>query len=72
MKNVKKVWQGNRDILGDSPKRYRGPWAEIGKYRPGKEPIRLQDSLPCPLIKKKKKVSAKKTTLTTISTELYV
>ena len=43
----------SRDVLGDSRKRYRGPWAEIGKYRPSKEPIRLQDSLPCPLRKKK-------------------
>ena len=24
----------------------------VGKYPPGKEPIRLQDSLPCPLKKK--------------------
>ena len=39
------------DVLGDSRKRYRGPWAEIGKYRV-KEPIRLQESLPCPLNKK--------------------
>ena len=22
----------SRDVLGDSQKRYRGPWAEIGKY----------------------------------------
>ena len=36
----------------DSRKRYCGPWAEIGKYWPRKEPIRLQDSLPCPLKKK--------------------
>ena len=43
-----------RDVLGDSRKRYRCPWAEIGKYWPGKEPIRLQDSLPCPLKKKKR------------------
>ena len=41
------------DVLGDSQKRYRDPWVEIGKYWPGKEPIRLQDSLPCPLKKKK-------------------
>ena len=41
----------SRDVLDDSLKRYRGPWAEIGKYRPGKEPISLQDSLPCPLKK---------------------
>ena len=40
------------DVLGDSPKRYRCPQAEIGKYGPCKEPIRLQDSLPCPLEKK--------------------
>ena len=51
MKNGNESW----DVLGDSRKRYRGPWAEIGKYWPGKEPIRLQDSLPCPLKKKKKK-----------------
>ena len=49
MKNDNESW----DVLGDSRKRYRCPWAEIGKYRPGKEPIRLQDSLPCPLKKKK-------------------
>ena len=48
MKNGNESW----DVLGDSRKRYRGPWAEIGKYWPGKEPIRLQDSLPCPLKKK--------------------
>ena len=60
MKNVKQEWQGNRDIFDDSPKRYRGPWAEIGKYLPGKEPIRLQDSLPCPLMIKKKKYQQKK------------
>ena len=42
----------DRDVLGDSRKRYRCPWAEIGKYWPGKEPIRLQDSLSCPLKKK--------------------
>ena len=50
MKNGNEIW----DLLGDSRKRYRGPWAEIGKYWPGKEPIRLQDSLPCPLKKKNK------------------
>ena len=47
MKNGKEIW----DVLGDSWKRYHGPWAEIGKYWLGKEPIRLQDSLPCPLKK---------------------
>ena len=47
MKNGNEIW----DVLGDSRKRYRGPWAEIGRYWPGKEPIRLQDSLPCPLKK---------------------
>ena len=47
VKNGNESW----DVLGDSRKRYRGPWAEIGKYWPGKEPIRLQDSLPCPLKK---------------------
>ena len=44
MKNDNESW----DVLGDSRKRYRGPWAEIGKYWPSKEPIRLQDSLPRP------------------------
>ena len=48
MKNGNEIW----DVLGDSRKRYGDPWAEIGKYWPGKEPIRLQDSLPCPLEKK--------------------
>ena len=43
MKNGNESW----DVLGDSRKCYRGPWAEIRKYWPGKEPIRLQDSLPC-------------------------
>ena len=28
MKNGNEIW----DVLGDSRKRYRGPWAEIGKY----------------------------------------
>ena len=28
MKNGNESW----DVLGDSGKRYRGPWAEIGKY----------------------------------------
>ena len=50
MKNGNESW----DVLGDSRKRYRGPWAEIEKYWPGKEPIRLQGSLPCPLKKKLK------------------
>ena len=42
------VKNGNesKDVLDDSRKRYRCPWAEIGKYGPCKEPIRLQDSLP--------------------------
>ena len=53
MKNGNESW----DVLSDSRKRYRGPWAEIGKYWPGKEPIRLQDSLPCPLKKKIKIIS---------------
>ena len=48
MKNGNEIW----DVLDDSRKRYRGPWAEIGKYRPGKEPIRLQGSLRYPLKKK--------------------
>ena len=43
----------SRDVLGDSRKRYRCPWAQIGKYGPRKEPIRLQDSLPRPLKKRK-------------------
>ena len=41
----------SRHVLGDSRKRYRCPWAEVGKYEPRKEPI-LQDSLPWPLRKK--------------------
>ena len=40
----------DEDVVGDSRKRYRCPWAEIGKYRPRKEPFRLQDSLPCPQV----------------------
>ena len=51
VKNGNESW----DVLRDSRKCYRGQWAEIGKYWPSKEPIRLQDSLPCPLKKKKKK-----------------
>ena len=47
MKNGNEIW----DVLGDPRKRYRAPWAEIGKYWPGKEPIRLQDSLPYTLKK---------------------
>ena len=47
MKNDNESW----DVLGDSRKRYRCPWAEIGKYGPRKEPI-LQDSLPWSLRKK--------------------
>ena len=42
-KNGNEGW----DVLGDSQKRF--PWAERGKYGPRKEPIRWQDSLPCPL-----------------------
>ena len=38
-----------KDVLGDSRKRYRGPWAEVGKYGTRKEQIRFQDSLPCPM-----------------------
>ena len=53
MKNSYESW----DVLGDSRKRYSGPWAEIGKYSPGKEPIRLQDLLPCPLKKIKINIS---------------
>ena len=41
----------SRDVHGNSQKRYRCLWAEIGKYRLQKEPIRLRDSLPCPLKK---------------------
>ena len=59
----------SRDVLGDSRKRYRGPWVEIGKYWPCKEPIRLQDSLPSPLRKKKKK---KKLLLTAYKTKCMV
>ena len=44
----------SRDVLGDSRKCFRGPWAEIGKYWPGKEPIRLQDLLPLPFPLKRK------------------
>ena len=51
-RHIYEKWNEIWDVLGDSRKRYRGPWAEIGKYWPGKEPIRLQDSLPCPLKKK--------------------
>ena len=51
VKNGNESW----DVLRDSRKCYRGQWAEIEKYWPGEEPIRLQDSLPCPLKKKKKK-----------------
>ena len=53
-KNEIYLWKiGNKswDVLGDSRKRYHGLWAEVGKYWPGKEPTRLQDSLPCPLKK---------------------
>ena len=48
------VKNGNesKDVLDDSRKRYRCPWAEIGKYGPCKEPIRLQDSLPSEIKKK--------------------
>ena len=48
----------SRDVLGDSRKRYRCSWAEVGKYGPRKEPIRLQDSLPCP--RKKTEISQTK------------
>ena len=41
----------SRDVHGNSQKRYCCLWAKIGKYRLQKEPIRLQDSLPCPLKK---------------------
>ena len=47
MKNGNESW----DALGDSRKRYRSPWAEIGKYWLGNEPIRLQDSSLYPLKK---------------------
>ena len=40
----------DEDVVGDLRKRYRCPWAEIGKYGPRKELIRLQDSLPCPQV----------------------
>ena len=42
----------SRHVLGDLRKRYRCPWAEIGKYWPDKEPIRSQNSLQYPLKKK--------------------
>ena len=51
---VMKNGNEGRDVLGDSQKRYRCPWAEKGKYRPRYEPIRLHDSLPGPLRKKNK------------------
>ena len=44
----------SRDVLGDSRKCFRGPWAEKGKCWPGKEPIRFQDLLPLPFPLKKK------------------
>ena len=50
----------SRVVLGDSRKRYRCSWAEIGKYRPRKEPIRLQDSLSYTLKKKKLKYHKEK------------
>ena len=31
----------SKDVIGDSRKRYRYPWAEIGKYWPGREPIKF-------------------------------
>ena len=49
----------SRDVLSDSRKRYRCSWAEIGKYGPRNEPIRLQDSLSCTL-KKKTEISQTK------------
>ena len=42
----------SRNVIDNSQKLYCGLWAEIVKYGPGKEPIRLQDSLPCRLKKK--------------------
>ena len=50
---VMKNGNEGRDVLGDSQKRYRCPWAEKGKYGPRYKPIRLHDSLPGPLRKKK-------------------
>ena len=50
MKNSNEI----RDVLGDSRKCFRGPWAEKGKCWPGKEPIRFQDLLPLPFPLKKK------------------
>ena len=51
--NEMEKWRKNgnkgRDVLGDSRKRYRCPWVEIRKYGPHLKPIRLKDSLPCPL-----------------------
>ena len=51
---VMKNGNEGRDVLGDSQKRYRCPWAEKGKYGSRYEPIRLHDSLPGPLRKKNK------------------
>ena len=45
------------DVFDDSRKRYRCPWVELRKYGPRQEPIRTQDSLPCPLRKKLKNIN---------------
>ena len=58
----------SRDVLGDSRKCFRGPWAEIGKYWPGKEPIRLQDFFTVTVSSEKKKT--KKTR--NITTQLMI
>ena len=51
MKNGNESW----DVLGDSRKRYRGPWAEIGKYWPG-----IRNQLDCKIryraLSQKKKI----------------
>ena len=66
MENGNKSW----DVLGDSQK--HGPWAEIGKCWQGKQPIRLQDSLHCPLRKKIKNGNNNNYFLSTISTNLQI
>ena len=68
MKNGNEIW----DVLGDSRKRYRGPWAEIGKYWPGKEPIRLEDLLLYPLKKKKPYFLSLISSDQQISTEIHI
>ena len=45
-------WQRNLGCTRRFTKALPWPVGRDGKYWPGKEPIRLQDSLPCPLKKK--------------------